>query len=250
MDPVGLARVVAWTVGAALLLVPPAAANAADTDAPLHIVLWADRDDDDANGQPDGEQHDLPTPTHVDFVPLDKRLVGAVLQVVSGGEHARVVLGKDGVFPWGRAIPELGWLEGLSPGRVELIAKTPGQRLRVTIDVRGIDLRDGTGAAVDMARSHASLERTPPARIEGPPDAMYDDPDALRVGRVGEPPRRPHRRDPPPRARVLLVRSPVPGHALLGQPAAPSRHRRRRSQPPAGRRAVHQGRGGRGHPPP
>jgi hypothetical protein len=184
MDPVGLARVVACavgTVGAALLLVPPVPASAAEADAPLHIVLWADRDDDDANGQPDGEQRELPTPTHVDFVPLDKRLVGALLQVVSGGEHARVVLGKDGVFPWGRAVPELGWLEGLSPGRVELVAKTPGKRLHVTIDVRGIDLRDGAGIAVDMARSHASLERTPPARIEGPPDAMYDDPDALRV---------------------------------------------------------------------
>ena len=183
MDPVGLARVAAGALGAALLLVPPTPANAVEPepDAPLRIVLWADRDDDDANGKPDGEQRELPPATHIDFVPLDKRLVGAVLQVVSGGEHARVVLGKDGVFPWGRAIPELGWLEGLSPGRVELVAKTPGKRLRVTIDVRGIDLRDGAGGAVDMARSHASLERTPPARIEGPPDAPYDDPDALRV---------------------------------------------------------------------
>ena len=189
MDPVGLARVVAGAaglVGAALLLGSVTPADAAEPDAPLHILLWADRDDDDANGQPDGEQGELPVPTHVDFVPLDKRLVGAVLQVVSGGEHARVVLGKDGVFPWGRAVPELGWLEGLSPGRVELVAKTPGHRLRVIIDVRGIDLLDGAGLAVDMARSHASLERTPPARIEGPPDATYDDPDALRVLRPRE----------------------------------------------------------------
>jgi hypothetical protein len=92
-----------------------------------------------------------------------------------------VVLGRDGVFPWGRAIPAPGWLEGLSPGRVELLAKTPGKRLRVLVDVRGIDLRDGAGQAVDMARSHASLDRTPPMRIEGPTDAPYDDPDALRV---------------------------------------------------------------------
>jgi hypothetical protein len=168
-------------LGGVLLLASVAPASAAESEAPLHVVLWADRDDDDANGVPDGEQRELPTPTHVDFVPLDKRLVGAVLQVVSGGEHARVVLGKDGVFPWGRAVPELGWLEGLTPGRVELVAKTPGKRLPVIIDVRGIDLRDGGGLAVDMARSHASLERVPPARIEGPPDAPYDDPDALRV---------------------------------------------------------------------
>ena len=39
----------------------------------------------------------------------------------------------------------------------------------------------GPGRSVDMTRSHASLERTPPVRVEGPPDATYDDPDALRV---------------------------------------------------------------------
>jgi hypothetical protein len=168
----------------ALAAIPPARADEAEAPGHLdvlHVDLWADRDDDDADGRPDGEQHDLPAITHVDFAPLAKRLVGAVLQVVSGGEHARIVLGKDGVFPWGRPVPESGWLEGLSPGRVELLARTAGGPLRVVLDVRGIDLRDGAGEAVDMARSHASLERTPPMRIEGPPDAPYDDPDALRV---------------------------------------------------------------------
>jgi hypothetical protein len=185
VDPVGLARVGAAILVAALLArIAPAVASdseVASRVAELHVALWADRDDDDADGRPDGEQHNLPPITHVDFAPLDKRLVGAVLQVVSGGDHARLVLGRDGVFPWGRAIPEPGWLEGLSPGRVELVARIPGGRLRVLLDVRGIDLRDGAGQAVDMARSHASLDRTPPMRIEGPPDAPYDDPDALRV---------------------------------------------------------------------
>jgi hypothetical protein len=181
MDSVGLARVTVLCAlcGAAVLAQSPA--RAAADDAPIHVVLWADRDDDDADGHPDGEQRALPTVTHVDLVPLDKRLLGAMLQVASGGEHARVVLGKDGPLAWGRVIPALGWLEGLSPGRVELVAKSAGKRTRVTIDVRGIDLRDGAGEIVDMARSHASLERTPPARVEGPPDALYDDPDALRV---------------------------------------------------------------------
>jgi hypothetical protein len=180
----------------AAILAGGQAADASDPDAPerpdvlhvdalqvhaLHVDLWADRDDDDADGRPDGEEHDLPPATHVDFVPLATRLVGAVLEVVSGGEHARIVLGTKGVFPWGRAIPEPGWLEGLSPGRVELVARTPGGSQRVILDVRGIDLRDGAREAVDMARSHASLERTPPMRIEGPPDAPYADPDALRV---------------------------------------------------------------------
>ena len=151
------------------------------SDPPFHIELWADRDDDDANGQPDGEQPTLSPPTHIDLVPLDKRLVGAVLTVVSGGDHARVVLGKEGPLVWGRPVPESGWLQGLTPGRVELVARTPGHRREVTLEVRGIDMRDGAGDRVDMARSHASIERTPPTRVEGPPDAPYDDPDALRV---------------------------------------------------------------------
>jgi hypothetical protein len=53
--------------------------------------------------------------------------------------------------------------------------------MQVTLDVRGLDMRDGEGRLVDMARSHASLERSPPARIEGPADSRYYDFDALRV---------------------------------------------------------------------
>jgi hypothetical protein len=154
---------------------------AGDNDNPIRIDVWADRDDDDANGAPDGEQRLLPPPTHVDLVPLDRRLVGAELQVVSGAEHARFVLAGGTPVPWGHVVPQGALLEGLSPGRVELAVKTPGGRVRVTIAVRGIDMRDGAGELVDMARSHASLERTPPMRVEGPPDARYDDPDALRV---------------------------------------------------------------------
>jgi hypothetical protein len=84
-------------------------------------------------------------------------------------------------LPWGRVVPEPVWVQGLTPGRVELVAKTAAGRTRLTIDVRGIDMTGEEGALVDMARSHASLERTPPTRVEGPPEARYDDPDALRV---------------------------------------------------------------------
>jgi hypothetical protein len=114
-------------------------------------------------------------------VPIDKRLAGSVLEVVSGAAHARVVLGKEGTIPWGRAVPERAWFQGLTPGRVDLLARRGGARTHVTIDVRGLQLKDGFGQTVDMARSHASLERTAPSRIEGAPDAPYDDPDALRV---------------------------------------------------------------------
>ena len=171
---------VAGLLGCALLLVVRSPARAAE-EGRIRVVLWADRDDDDADGHPDGEQKSLPAPARVDLVPLDRRLAGAQLQVVSGGEHARLVFAGAGPQPWGRVTSRPAWLQGLSPGHVELLASVAGARTHVTIDVRGIDMRDGEGAVIDMARSHASLERMPPTRVEGPPSASYDDVDALRV---------------------------------------------------------------------
>ncbi len=78
-------------------------------------------------------------------------------------------------------MPARTLLQGLSPGTVELLARKGAHRDRVTIDVKGIDLRDGEGRRVDLARSQASIERTPPMRDEGGVDAPYDDFDALRV---------------------------------------------------------------------
>ncbi|HEX8794104.1 MAG TPA: hypothetical protein VF765_24345 [Polyangiaceae bacterium] len=183
MDPVGLARV-SLIVAAGIVAsasMDTAARAAAPDAAALHVDLWADRDDDDTNGVPDAEQGALGPLTYVDLVPVDKRLSGAVLEAVSGGSHARLVLGREGPYPWGRAVPDRAWFQGLTPGRVELLAKRGASRMRVRIDVRGLELRDGSGQTVDPTRSHASLERTPPTRVEGAPDAPYDDPDALRV---------------------------------------------------------------------
>jgi hypothetical protein len=183
MDPVGLARVAAACfLGFALASIAPAqAAGDRDGEAVIHVDVWADRDDDDANGIPDGQQDELPPPTHIDLVPIDKRLVDARLQAVSGGEHARLVLPSGVPVPWNRTVPQGASLEGLSPGRVELVAKGPAGRVHVSVGVRGVDMTGGEGELVDMARSHASLERTPPTRVDGAPDARYDDPDALRV---------------------------------------------------------------------
>jgi hypothetical protein len=187
MDSVGLDRVVASgaLLGAVCSVASVALADtptrAAAPDAPMHIEVWADRDDDDADGRPDGEEDLLTAPTYVDLVPIERRLFGAVLEIVSGADHARVVAATGRPLSWGLAAPESGWWQGVSPGRVELVARGRGVQTHVTIDVRGIDMRDGGGHAVDMARSHASLERTPPMRAEGGADASYDDFDALRV---------------------------------------------------------------------
>jgi hypothetical protein len=192
VDPVGLPRVArGWVCGAAVLaasfpLALPEAggfarsARAAEPEG-LHVTLWADRDDDDADGRPDGAAPRAPPAASVDLVAADARLTGSTLDVVSGGEHARIVVSTGAALGWGTPLPPRAGFQGLSPGRVELVARAGAHRTRVTLDVRGIGLRDGEGRAVDLARSHASLERMPPMRDEGGPDARYDDVDALRL---------------------------------------------------------------------
>jgi hypothetical protein len=146
------------------------------------VDLWADRDDDDANGIADGEQQELPVLARTDLSPVTASLVGARLRVVSGGSGARVVTAAGRPFPWGGELPSGAFWQGLSPGRVEVVATTKQRgAVRIILNVNGIDMRDGEGARVDMATSHASLERTPPMRIEGGVDAPYDDFDALRL---------------------------------------------------------------------
>jgi hypothetical protein len=148
----------------------------------LVVDLWADRDDDDANGVADGEQQELPALARPDLSPVAASLLGARLRVVSGGSGARVVTAAGRALPWGGELPWGASWQGLSPGRVEVIATTKQRGVvRIILNVNGIDMRDGEGARVDMATSHASLERTPPMRIEGGVDAPYDDFDALRV---------------------------------------------------------------------
>ena len=97
VDPVGLARVAAPCRVRSRPCSPRTCPRAPPTPTPQSASsLWADRDDDDADGRPDGESTPFRPPTHVDLVPIDNRLLGAVLQVVSGGEHARIYLGRTG----------------------------------------------------------------------------------------------------------------------------------------------------------
>jgi hypothetical protein len=55
------------------------------------------------------------------------------------------------------------------------------EQVAATLEVRGFGFRDGARKPVDLARDHGSIQRTPPMRVDGPPDAPYDDPDALRL---------------------------------------------------------------------
>ncbi len=146
------------------------------------VALWADRDDDDANGIADGEQQEVPPQARTDLSPVPASLAGARTLVVSGGSRARVVTAEGRPLPWGGELPSGAFWQGLLPGRVEVTANTKDRGVvRVILNVSGIDMRDGEGTRVDMATSHASLERTQPIRIEGAVDAPYEDFDALRV---------------------------------------------------------------------
>ncbi|HLK39480.1 MAG TPA: hypothetical protein VKU41_22140, partial [Polyangiaceae bacterium] len=175
----GLARVGALfcaVAGAALFVDAPAGALPS-----VEVDLWADRDDDDVDGQADGEQPRLPPVAFADLVPVDGRLAGTELRAVSGGDHARLV-GPGGIpLPWGRTVPTPAWFQGLSAGRVELQARLASGFATWVLNVTAVDLIDGDGETVDPAKSHASIERIPPGRLEEGVDAHYDDFDALRV---------------------------------------------------------------------
>jgi hypothetical protein len=143
-------------------------------------VVAADRDDDDADGVPDGEQATLPPAAQVDLVPLDRSLVGATLHPITGGERVRVIANGKPV-PWSSVLPPGAMLQGLFPGVASIVAARGGVQTSLIVRVVGVTMRDGERASIDLTRSHASLERTPPSRVEGGGDARYDDPDALRV---------------------------------------------------------------------
>ncbi len=144
------------------------------------LILAADRDDDDADGRPDGEQEFLPPAARVDLVALDRTLVGAALHPLLGGELVRIVAaGRPS--PWDTPLPAGAALQGLAPGPVSLVAIRGGKQSALSVEVRGAGMRDGAGKTVDLARDHASLERTPPTRVEGDETSRYEDPDALRV---------------------------------------------------------------------
>jgi hypothetical protein len=191
---VGLARVdgpvrFAWAPAVAVailgaeVVVHASPRVSAPSAASVTVSLWADRDDDDADGRPDAEQAKLGAAQAIDLVELekvDRRLAGAVIEATSGGDHVRMV-GAEGPVAWGRTAPAHAALQGLSAGRTDLVARSAAGNLAVSIEVRAAELRDGEGKVVDLARSHASLARTAPTRVDPDPAALYGDPDALRL---------------------------------------------------------------------
>lgn len=141
------------------------------------IILFADRDDDDADGVPDAEQAAVPSSGELLRVPRPKVLpVGASFKV--RGNNVRVL--ADGIpLPVGGLIPPRATrieIQAIRAGRAEV--DIFGQTL--SIGALALHLVDGDGDEVDLARSHASLQRTPPDRLRDDPFASNGDPDALR----------------------------------------------------------------------
>jgi hypothetical protein len=161
---------------ASLVLVSPARGSVER----LQLEIVADRDDDDADRVPDCEEAFLPPAARVDLVPLPASLTGASIHPMGGADHVRVLAGGRPV-PWGTPLPSGAAIQGISPGRMSGVLVRGADQAPIEVGVFAIGFRDGTGKAVDLTRSHASIERTPPTRAEGGWDAHYDDVDALRL---------------------------------------------------------------------
>jgi hypothetical protein len=151
---------------------------------PDFIELPADLDDDDVNGIADGAETFAARAARVDALPLGEAFVGLRLTPESGAEHARI-LASGRPLAWGQVVPRGSALQGVSPGLVVLEVQRPGRPAAepalLTLSVAAIGFRDGQGHDVDLTRSHASLDRSPPSPIGGDAAATYDAPDPLRV---------------------------------------------------------------------
>ncbi|MDB4992750.1 MAG: hypothetical protein JWM74_182, partial [Myxococcaceae bacterium] len=164
---------------------PSAGVAAGNAGAPVAaasdtMIVAADRDDDDGDGRADAEQDPLPPGAEVDLVALQPRLVGAELRVINGADRARLIV-RNKPAAWGVAAPAGAMIQGVKPGLLTGIAVRGKVQETFAIQVLGVGLRDGPQKDVDLAREHASLQRTPPERVEGGPEARYEDPDALRA---------------------------------------------------------------------
>ncbi|WP_437292075.1 hypothetical protein [Sorangium sp. So ce406] len=158
-------------------LVGPASSAAAE---PGPALLVADLDDDDADGVPDGEQPRVPPSPDLLALRMPR---GAAPATIPAG--VRLLVDGSPVQP-GSAI-------AANARRVELQATRAGRSeialAGTTVAISAFEIRaiDGAGRRIDMARSHASLQRTPPDRLGDDPFGNLDDPDAIRLLVIGAP---------------------------------------------------------------
>ncbi len=138
------------------------------------IVVAADRDDDDADGVPDAEEAVAPAAPELVAVKLAR--ARAVVPIVSG-DAVRLLQGLKPVSKGATVLPGARLaLQGLRGGRAEIAFGDAVLKVGV-IEVHAVD---GEDREVSLARSHASMERTPPERLVDSLGRGAHDPDALR----------------------------------------------------------------------
>jgi len=146
------------------------------------LLLVADRDDDDANGIPDAEQLFVPPSPELFPIPHPAAIPAGATFVLRGTNVRLLVDGRS--LATGAAIPPRARrleLQATGPGRAEI--DVFGRTLKLgALEIRALD---GEGNDVDLTRSHASLQRTPPARSEAGSPSDRDDSDALRFVVLG-----------------------------------------------------------------
>jgi len=173
-----IAAALAATVATAVVLHAPQVLA-----EPARFSLMAvDQDDDDDDGIPDGLQPIVPYAPELLTVTALRGARSAPAEALTG-----VRLLVDGrPMAAGASIPQGARrveLQALRPGRSEL------SLFGRTVQLSAVEIRalDGAGRLIDLSRSHASLQRTPPDRLGDDPFGDLADPDALRFVVIGAP---------------------------------------------------------------
>ncbi|HEX6274012.1 MAG TPA: hypothetical protein VFZ53_13280 [Polyangiaceae bacterium] len=164
-------------MGTAFLAVSPAVT--ANDEPPRRLTVFADVDDDDDDGRPDGVHETLNARSERDVYWLDAktRVDGAFSSPV-----ARLVTGGRAFTGAGKARGRVG-VQGLAAGSATLmLGGAP-----VTIDVVEAIALDGRGARVDLASSHAAISRMLPSFLDAADTHDDPDPDAVRWLFAGRP---------------------------------------------------------------
>lgn len=177
-------RVGRWALLATSVALLAPAGVKAERAAPTELTLFADRDDDDDDGVPDGDEAQLNAASASDVRWLRsnelaaQRSAPAILSpLVRFVADGRPVSRGAGVTHWQRQIG----LQALAPGR------TPLWIAGRAFDVSVVEFAayDAHGSRVDLATSHASISRVLPAFLSNDSSGASDL-DALRWVAIGE----------------------------------------------------------------
>lgn len=147
----------------------------------IHVRLFADADDDDANGEADGLQ--VGVGSTQELLTLEEpRARNTTVQKLSGDAVRVIAGGKPLDVRRPRALDKLQ-LQGLRPGQASL------ELAKVVVDssVIAIVAFDQAGQKVDLATSHASISRSLPEALQSSQAPRVNDPDALRWVVIGPP---------------------------------------------------------------